>query len=77
MVYVEHLQWDRMKKGSTAWDDLYGAGAMGMGDTIYARDGEKLTETACLTRVPWFGKFMKDSKLRMGVIKKQGFGVSS
>ena len=31
---------------------------------------------ACPTRVPWFGKFVRGSKLRMGVIKKQDFGIT-
>ena len=66
-----------MRKGPTAWENLYGAGVLGLGDTIYSRDGKKFTETACPTRGPWFGKFMRGSQLRMGVIKKQGFGVTS
>ena len=48
-----------------------------MGDTIYARDRKKFTETACPTRNPWFGKFMRGSKLWMGVINKQDIGVTS
>ena len=48
-----------------------------MVDTIYARDGENFTETVRPTRGPWFSKFMRNSKLRMGVIKKQDFGVTS
>ena len=50
---------------------------LGLGDTIYSRDGGKFTETACPTRRPWFGKFMRGSKLGMGVIKKHDFGVTS
>ena len=41
------------------------------------RDGEKFTETACLTRGPWFGKFTRGSNLWMGEIKKQYFVVTS
>ena len=56
--YVGHLQWDRMRKGPTAWADLYGTGVLEMGDTIYSRDGGKFTETVCPTRGTWFGKLM-------------------
>ena len=44
---------------------------LGMGDTIYSSDGEKFTENECPTRGPWFGNFMRGSKIQMGVIKKQ------
>ena len=72
-----HLQWGSMIKGTTAQANLYEAGVKGMGDTIYARDRKMFTETACPTRGPWFGKFMKGSKLQIGVIKKQDFGFTS
>ena len=32
--------------------------------------------TACPTRVPWFGKFIRGSKLRMVLIKNQDFGIT-
>ena len=48
-----------------------------MGDTIYSRDGKEFNEITCLTSGPWFGKFRKGLKLRMGVIKKQDFEVTS
>ena len=48
-----------------------------MGDTIYARDGGKIMEIECPTRGPWFGKFIRGSKLRMGIIKDKDFGVIS
>ena len=47
-----------------------------MGNTIYSRDGRILTYTACPTRGNWFGKFMRGSKLRMGVINNQDFGIT-
>ena len=65
-----------MIKGPTAWDNLYGAISLGMGYTIYYIYGTVLTSTACPTRVPWFGKFMRVSKLSMGVIKNQYFGIT-
>ena len=49
---------------------------LGIGDTIYFRYGVNFTETACLTRGPWFGNFMRGSKIGMGVIKKEDFLVT-
>ena len=48
-----------------------------MRDNMYARYRKIFTKTACPTRGIWFEKFMRGSKLRMGVIKKQVFGVTS
>ena len=76
-IYVGHLQWDSMRKFQTSWANLYGYVVMGMGDTIYARDWVKSTETTFSTRRPWFENFMRGSKLQMGVIKKQDFVVTS
>ena len=75
--YFGNLQWEIMRKVLTAWANIYVSGLLVMGDMIYARDGDKFTETACLTRGLWFGIFMRVSKLQMGVIKKQYFGVTS
>ena len=47
-----------------------------MGDTIYMQDGNKFTETACPKRGPWFENLTRGSKLSMGVIKRQDFGVT-
>ena len=33
--------------------------------------------TACPTRGPWFGKFIRRINTRMGVIKNQGFRIAS
>ena len=35
--------------------DIYGAGVLGLGDTIYSIDGKRFTETVCPTRGTWFG----------------------
>ena len=75
--YFGRLQWYSMIKYPTAWDNIYVAEVLGMGDTIYARDRKNFMETACPTREPWFGEFMRCSKLRMGVIQKQDFRVTS
>ena len=54
---------------------MYGSWVLVMGETIYAKDGEKFTEKLCPTKGPWFEKLMRGLKLRMGLIKKQDFGV--
>ena len=41
--YVGHPQWDIMMKFPIAWNNLYVDGLLGMGDTIYSRDGENFT----------------------------------
>ena len=33
--------------------------------------------TECLARGPWFVKFIRGEKLRMGIIRKQYFGISA
>ena len=43
--YSGHLQWCIMRKSLTAWTNLYGAGILVMGDTIYSQDRKKFTET--------------------------------
>ena len=65
-----------MRKAPTAWENVYGEGSLVMGDTIYSRYGRILIATACPTRVTRFGKFTRGSKLRIGVIKKQDFGIT-
>ena len=74
--HAGHLQWDSMRKSPMAWANIYGAVSLGMGDMIYSRGGRILTSTACPTRGTWFGKFMRGSKLRMGVIKNKYFGIA-
>ena len=74
--HKEHLQWKSMRKGPRAWDNLYGSRSLVMGDKIYEWDGSILKATACTTRGPWFGKFMRGTKFSMGVIKKQDFGIT-
>ena len=46
-VYAGHIQWDSMRKDHTAWTNIYGAGVLEMGGTIFARDGENFTDTVC------------------------------
>ena len=58
-VYVVHLQWDIMRKSLTEWANIYGYVVLGTGDTIFTRVGRNFTETACITRGVWFGKFMR------------------
>ena len=73
--HAEHLQWYLMRKASTDWLNLYGSVALVMGNTIYSRGGSILTATSCPTRYHWFVKFIRESKLIMGVIKNQDFVI--
>ena len=66
-----------MRKAPTAWENVYGEGSLVMGDTIYSRYVRVFTATYCPTRVHLFGKFVRVSKLIMGVVKKQDFGITS
>ena len=36
-IYVGNLQWDSTKKILTAWDNIFGAEVLGMGDKTYVR----------------------------------------
>ena len=76
-VYVGHLQWDSMKKYQTAWANIYGYGVLEMGDTIFSRDSKKSTDTECPNRGPWFENFILLYTMRMLLIKKIDFGVTS
>ena len=75
--YDGHLHWYSKIKVLTVWANLFGSGFLVMVENIYSRDGGKFTETACPKRGPWFGKFLRGSKLRMAVTKRQVFGVTS
>ena len=70
-VYIGHLQWVIMIKFLVARSNLYGSGVVGMGNTVFPRDGGKFTEIACPTRGGVVLKFMIGYKLNMGVVKKQ------
>ena len=76
-VYVGHKQWDIMIRSPTDWANLHGSGVLEMVDYIYAVYMKKVTETACDTFGPRFGKFTRGSKLQMGVINNQDFVVAS
>ena len=76
-IYVGHLHWDSMRKVPIEQDNLHGSGVLEMGDTIYFSDRKKLMEIACLTMGTSLGKFMRGSKLQIGLIKKQDLGVTS
>ena len=45
-------------------------------DTIYANYGKNSTSMACPILWIFFGKFVRDSKLQMGVIRKQYFELT-
>lgn len=75
--YANHLQWDSMRATPAAWGNMYGAGINSVGGSIMAKDDKKLFVTSCPTRSLWFERFMRGTKLRMGVERRQNFGLSS
>ena len=68
--YSGHLQWDITRKSPTAWRNIYEDGECGSRRTIFARDERKLVANGCPTRGPWFVKFTRGEKLRMGIIRR-------
>ena len=42
---------------------------------VYARYVQKFVDTACPNRGTWFWKLVRGSKLIMGLITKQNFGL--
>ena len=63
--YSGHLQWYNVSKSPTIWENLYLSGVLGMGGTIFSREGENFTEIVCPAQGTWLGKFMIWSKLWM------------
>ena len=64
-----------MSKSNITLSNIYKDGKCGSQRTIFPKDERKLLATYLPTRGPWFVKFMRISKLRMGVIRKQGLGI--
>ena len=60
-----------MHKGPTARDNIYGERSLCTGDTIYITDDKRFKGIACPMKEVWFVKFMRGSKLRMGVVKNK------
>ena len=65
-----------MRKAYTSWSNIYEAGECEIWRTIFTKYEIKLAATDFPTRRPWFGKFIKEEKLGMGIIRKQYFGIS-
>ena len=55
--------------------NIYKAGKCGSRKNIFSKDERKFVTTYFPTRRPWFVKFMRRSKLRMGVIRNPDFGI--
>ncbi|KAL7468881.1 hypothetical protein ACHAXS_009127 [Conticribra weissflogii] len=69
--YTNYLQWDSMRKTPTWYGNVHEAGAGYQMGTAYARDEKKMYVTTSPTAGRWFTRFMRGSKLRMGVIRRQ------
>ena len=74
--YSVHLHWGIMSKYIMAWSNPYETGECGSRRTIFDKYEGKLVATYFPTREPWLVKFMRGYKLRMGIIRKQDFGIS-
>ena len=59
------------------WVNLYGSAVLGVGDTIFVRYGNNFADIAYPMCGPCFRRFMRVYKLRMVIIKKRYFGVTS
>ena len=58
-IHLGHLKWESTRNGPMARAKFYGAGSLGMGDTIYLEYGGCFTDTVFPKRVPCFGMFMR------------------
>ena len=73
--YAFRLQCDSTRKAPTTWINIYKARDGRSHRTIFAKDDRKMAATNCPTRSPWFVKFKRRVKLKMGIIRKQNFRI--
>ena len=75
--YADHLQYDSMRSTPGAISNMWRAGIDSMGGSVLAKDEKKLYVTSNPARTEWFERFMKGAKLRIGVIKRRNFALTS
>ena len=75
-IYVYHLHWYIVRKFQMTRSNLYEKGECVRRRNILVKDKRKLVATDCLTRGPWFGKFMRGNKLSMGIVRNQDFSFN-
>jgi hypothetical protein len=75
--YADHLQWDSMRSTPGAISNMWRAGIDSMGGSVLAKDEKKLYVTSNPARTEWFERFMKGAKLRIGVIRRRNFALTS
>ena len=75
--YADHLQWDSMRATPGAISNMWRAGIDSTGGSVLAKDEKKLYVTSNPARTEWFERFMKGAKLRIGVIKRRNFALTS
>ena len=66
-----------MRKSPTTCSDSYKSGNGGRHITIFSNDDRNLVAVDCPNMEPLFGIFMQGAKLRMGIVRRQDFGIST
>ena len=66
-----------MNKYPTECSNLYKEVDGGSCITIFSKDESKLVDNSFPDRILWFVKFVRGEKFRVGIIRKQYFGVST
>ena len=74
--HAEHLKLDTMWKVTAERYKLYKSVRVGMGETKYAKEKFRVLVMYFPQRGIWFGRFIRGSKICIGVNKKHSAGVT-
>ncbi len=67
----KHIQYDTMRKTRTWLKNAHDAGQEYLYETVEGLDRAKQYVTTGQTSGKWFGRFMRGSRTRMGMIRRQ------
>ena len=73
----KHIQYDTMQKTQTWLNNAHDAGQEYSCETVVGLDRAKQYVTTGHTSGKWFGRFMKGSRMRMGMIRRQNKALTS
>ena len=73
----KHIQYDTMRKTRTWLNNAHDAGQEYSCETVVGLDHAKQYVTTGHTSGKWFGRFMKGSRMRMGMIRRQNEALTS
>jgi hypothetical protein len=73
----KHIQYDTMRKTRTWLNNAHDAGQEYSCETVVGLDRAKQYVTTGHTSGKWFGRFMKGSRMRMGMIRRQNEALTS